>query len=367
MTIRKAFSAAVIALGVVLVGHARAAQQPPPQSPRVVEQLPVVDDLSKSVRFYHNVLGLQSPYDPRVMLQYWDVIPFLTEIYGGIDGQIRNVHFYVGSPDVHIEPVEFPKAKGKRLDMRLQDTGASLLMLNVRNLDTMLGYLKADNTKVVTEGGAPVTVTGPNGQSRAVVVESPNGFFVQLTQPIAPIAPQNIGPGGGVRPGGATRPEQFVISNDFALTVNDVERSAKFFREVFGVNVTVEASPRTDAKQRQLFGLKAGQYREAVVHWPAGTPQLYLRQFSDAGSKTFTPAVSDPNATLIRIRLRDERISPEDTANFLAKVKAFPDARIVNVSQGPTTPAIRFDGVPWLIVQVPGSSSYLQIVGGPGG
>jgi catechol 2,3-dioxygenase-like lactoylglutathione lyase family enzyme len=151
------------------------------------------------------------------------------------------------------------------------------------------------------------------------------------------------------------------------LTVADVERSAKFFRDVFGVDVTVDRSSRTDSRQMELFGVQGAQYREAAVHWPVGTPQLYLRQFGGIERKTFNPAVSDPNATLIRIRLRDTPISAADMASFLAKVKAFPDAKIVNVSGGPTGPALRFDGVPWLIVQVPGSTTYLQIVGGPGG
>ena len=43
----------------------------------------VPDALEKSVEFYSHLLGLQMPNgDPRARLKWYDVVPFLTEMYG---------------------------------------------------------------------------------------------------------------------------------------------------------------------------------------------------------------------------------------------------------------------------------------------
>ncbi len=99
--------------------------------------------------------------------------------------------------------------------------------------------------------------------------------------------------------------------------------------------------------------MKGGQYREANIAWPDKTPQLRLIQFRGLDQKTLAPLVPDPNSTIIRLFVRD-------MDSLLAKVKAFPEAKIMNVSGGPT---LRADHTPWLIVKLPGSSTYLQMVG----
>ena len=76
--------------------------------------------------------------------------------------------------------------------------------------------------------------------------------------------------------------------------------------------------------------------------------------------KTLTPLVADPNSTLMRIFVRD-------LAPVLAKVKTFPDAKIMNVSGGPTTGNPGGGGPQWLVVRLPGGSTYLQIIGLPNG
>jgi len=88
------------------------------------------------------------------------------------------------------------------------------------------------------------------------------------------------------------------------------------------------------------------------VIWPDKTPQLRLIQFTGIDQKTLTPLVADPNANLIRVFVRD-------MDSTLEKVKAFPDAKIMNVSGTPT----KLGNVPFLVVRLPGGSTYLQIGG----
>ena len=102
--------------------------------------------------------------------------------------------------------------------------------------------------------------------------------------------------------------------------------------------------------------MKSGQYKEATVGWPDRTPQLNLVQFSGVEQKNLTPLVGDPNATMMRLFV-------SDLAPVLAKVNASPDAKIMNVSGAPSPQ----NGIPWLVVRLPGGSTYLQIVGLPTG
>jgi len=52
-----------------------------------------------------------------------------------------------------------------------------------------------------------------------------------------------------------------------------------------------------------------------------------------------------------------------DLAPVLAAVKASPDAKIMNVSGSPSPQ----NNIPWLVIRLPGGSTYLQIVGLPTG
>jgi len=91
------------------------------------------------------------------------------------------------------------------------------------------------------------------------------------------------------------------------------------------------------------------------VAWPDRTPQLNLVQ-TGIEQKTMAPLVADPNAALMRIFVRD--MDP-----FWAKIKAFPNVTITNLSGAPTGLSMRPDRAPWLVIRLPGGSTYLQIAG----
>ena len=122
----------------------------------------------------------------------------------------------------------------------------------------------------------------------------------------------------------------------------------------------VDPSLHADPKRLQVLGLKGGQYREAKVAWPDRTPQLNLIQFEGLDQKTLTPLVADPNSTIMRMFVND-------MAPALAKVKANPDAKIMDVSGAPVTGNGRGNGPQWLMVRLPGGTTYLQIIGLPNG
>lgn len=355
---------AVVAVTIAIMARtqgpaqAQAQGQPPAAAPSprplVAETMPIGGDMAKSIRFYHDLLGLQSRNDdPRLHLEWLFGSDFLDDMYAE-SGDYRGAHFTTPSSplllpgqEMQIEPIEWKNPKGKPLNPRPQDVGATRIIFRTWDIDRLVGYLKQGGAKAVTPGGVPVAVAGPDGPGRAVVFDDGNGSFVELVQPAAlPKFPD--------RTAGAL--QGLIYGTDTTISVADLERSAQFFHDVFGLETKVDPAFHSDPKRLQVLGIKTGQYREAAVAWPERTPQLNLVQFKTADQKILTPLVGDPNATLMRIFVRD--MDP-----ILDKLKAFPDAKIMNVSgapfkRGPTT---------WLIVKVPGASTYLQLIAIPNG
>ena len=63
----------------------------------------------------------------------------------------------------------------------MQDPGAVTLILLVRDIDAAFAKLKAAGVPVVTTGGAPLAMSTAN-KTRAVIVQDPDGHFVELAQ-----------------------------------------------------------------------------------------------------------------------------------------------------------------------------------------
>jgi catechol 2,3-dioxygenase-like lactoylglutathione lyase family enzyme len=359
------FATALAVIGVTIagitIGNIAQAQGPgreqaPAPRPLVGETMPVGGDMAKTIHFYHDLLGLECRSgDPRVRTTWYDTRPFLEDMYGAVGGPLRNVTFLtpaspfmMGGQEMAIEPIEWKNAKGKPLNLKPQDPGATLMIFHVTDIDRVTGYLKQGGAKVVTTGGAPVAV----GVNRSIVFDDGNGFFVELVQPAK--LPEQLAPQA------ANAPRSFVYGLDTTVTVADIDKSVQFFRDVMGLNVNVDPSFHADAKRLQALGMKSAQYREAAIAWPDRTPQLNLVQYKGVEQKTLTPLVADPNATIMRIFV-------SDMVPVLAKVKANPEAKIMNVSGAPVTGNGRPESPQWLMIRLPGGSTYLQIIGLPNG
>ena len=89
---------------------------------------PIVADLDRSARFYHDVLGLDLVPTPGTEPLPWDTDP--------------------GHLNLHGLPV--------------QDPGSFRLQLTVRDLDAALAGLKNAGSRVISTGGVPVCMTFGN-------------------------------------------------------------------------------------------------------------------------------------------------------------------------------------------------------------
>src|SRR5438105_9212154 len=60
----------------------------------------------------------------------------------------------------------------------IQDPGAPMMKMLVRDLDTVVANAKKVNAPIITRGAAPVTVSTPIGNAKAIVMRDPDGYFV---------------------------------------------------------------------------------------------------------------------------------------------------------------------------------------------
>ena len=129
---------------------------------------PIVADLDKALAFYRDGLGLEVQGAPANA----EANAPLRNMFGLPDAQLR---WSIGRPAgmrTGVEIVEISKAGGRAVERRLQDSGAFMLIVLVRDLDAVFGRLTQLGAPVVTKGGEPIAV--PSGsRARAVIVKDP--------------------------------------------------------------------------------------------------------------------------------------------------------------------------------------------------
>ncbi|HSR09329.1 MAG TPA: VOC family protein, partial [Bryobacteraceae bacterium] len=173
---------------------------------------------------------------------------------------------------------------------RLQDPGASVLVLNVRDADAALAAVKKAGAKVVTLGGAPMALR-PESKTRAVFVTDPDGFYVELLQ-LDP-APPTSAPAGSM-----------VIGARWGTVVEDAEKSANFYRDKFGME-SKAAGAFKDANLLRLAGLDKGELRIHTIQVPGRAEVWEFFEFAGVDRQPVHFNVPDPGSRQLGFQVRD--------------------------------------------------------------
>jgi catechol 2,3-dioxygenase-like lactoylglutathione lyase family enzyme len=332
----------LLAIAVTNTSAQTTAGSAPGQTLGLIGYMIVPDALEKSAEFYSHLLGLQMPNgDPRARLKWYDVVPFLTEMYG-VKERARNFTLRIPGADIGVEPMQWSASKGKLLQPHLQDPGASQLVLTVNDIDELLTWLTKGGVKVITSGGKPVMVSTASGKAREVIVQDFHGYYVRLVEPIP------LPPGGGAN--GAPSPS-YIIGANVAITVEDTEKTARFYQDVLGLKVQVGDGFQADPNEQTVLGMKGAQYRDSTVQFP-GKSALHLVEFKNPDRKSIHPGIVDPGAIVLRVQVRGMDA-------FYEKVKAT------------QTPMMSVSGAPylngrtrWLMLRDP-NNIYVQLMEQP--
>ena len=209
----------------------------------------------------------------------------LFAIPGAADDFVFEQTEFIGPP----RPTERP---------RMQDPGASFLVLNVRDLDAAIAAVKRLGGRIVSTGEQPVA----NNGNRAVFAADPDGAFIEMIQP--PTVP----------PAGASKSLVFG-SPRVAFVVADAEKAGQFYRDTFGFEVRMPGPWNEDQRMAGLPGLPGSKVRSATVTGPGKTLSWQFYEYGGLPRTPYVRNVPDPGAPAVGFEVRD-------TAAALAAIKA---------------------------------------------
>ena len=275
------------------------AQTAPPIAPAgevlgVGNFIHVASNLDKSIEFYRDVIGLELTGAPGPRLFSANAV--VSTLYDATGVESRVASLRIPGSEMAVEIVEFKGTTTSSAQPRLQDPGAIILHLTVRDIDALMVRVKQAKTPVVTTGGEPMTVGGNAGPvartTREVVVKDPDGIFVMLTQrdpapaTTAPLSANVIGAG-------------------FGVTISDTNKTIQLYRDVLGFQSQVDSAFHADPNQMSIMGTPGAQFRRSTALVPGSSFQVEFFEFKGIDQRPAHPAVHDPGASVLRLRVRD--------------------------------------------------------------
>src|SRR5438105_15502887 len=121
------------------------------------------NDVEKTLAFYHDVFALNGqvrgfdPKGPRILTNSptASLRVAMTPLKGAFNFELTQFG-------------DLERQTNKQPD--IQDPGAPMMKMLVRDLDTVVANAKRANAPIVTKGGAPVTAPTPIGSARAIIM-----------------------------------------------------------------------------------------------------------------------------------------------------------------------------------------------------
>jgi catechol 2,3-dioxygenase-like lactoylglutathione lyase family enzyme len=257
------------------------------------------DSLEKTVPFYRDVLGLpvNGARDPLAQ-QPQKLDEDMSKFTATKGMSFRGATFRIPNAAFGFELTEFTGGPRKPVRPNLQDIGAATLALQVRDIDKVLGKVKASGAAIVTAGGAPINPSGnPSSNLREIVVRDPDGFFVELQQP-DPL------------PASAANSKDDILGAAVQFSIEDSAKTVAFLREAIGFNARPTGALGTNPAVADLIGLRGAQWRITHGSIPGTTLDFGLIEYAgvprakiaagaeDPGSPAFTMVVRDVNAAV---------------------------------------------------------------------
>jgi len=245
-------------------------------------------DADRGWDFYRSVLNMQmasSPFgaaitpagaaQPRPRAE-GSQDPLVWDLTNTRGSRFRNVFMRIPGVDFGHELSEFSEIDRRPIRANLWDPGATMLILNVANLDETLDRLKKAGGQIVTTGSKPVKLHG----TRAVIVRDPDGCLLELIESPAP---------------GAA----------IGLTVANMENTRRFYEDLLGFKLQSPAGFENRAVK--LAGLTRGEYRVSSALVPGTSIRLEFYEFRNiAGSAhPIRYRFQDPGAPQFQFRVRD--------------------------------------------------------------
>ena len=274
------------------------------------------NDVEKTLAFYQNVFALNGqvrgfdPKGPRILTNSPSATlrVAMTNLPGAFNFELTQFG-------------DLERQTNKQPD--IQDSGAPMMKVLVRDLDAVVANAKKANTPIVTKGGAPVTAPTPIGTAKAIIMRDPDGYFIeaiQATPAIIAAADARPLPGAGQgRQGGANAtppPPSQIVGAIMGLTVRDMDETLKYWNGVLAMEMPQPTKFESDQAMLDLMGLPKGASYRISSGVISGSPaRIEFIEIKGVPRKAFDLRVTDAMACGMAIRIGHIR-------DVLAKIKA---------------------------------------------
>jgi catechol 2,3-dioxygenase-like lactoylglutathione lyase family enzyme/cytochrome c5 len=334
--------AAALATGVLVSAQSTPSPAvPPPYSVTgACHVSPIVNDLDRSARFDHDLIGLDLVPAPPAGPLPWDEDPGHLHLHGLPQARLRFIGARMSGIRCGVELVEINNVDRAAVRRRIQAPGAVTLILLVRDLDAAFAKLKAAGVPVVSTGGGPLAMSATS-RTRAVIVQDPDGHFVELAQ-LDPL-PDTSAPASSN-----------VIGIRLRVNVADMDGTLAFYQQRLGLKGELRAftsSPQVAA----MLGMPAVEYRMATVRMPNSPLLLEFMELKGAPGTLTRSRVQDPGSFRLQLNVREI-----DAA--LAGITAA-GSTVVSSNRAPVS--MTFGSRPWRLAVVPDPNNLFLVVQQP--
>jgi catechol 2,3-dioxygenase-like lactoylglutathione lyase family enzyme len=268
-----------------------------------------VANLDRSLALYRDALGFEvttAPGAPRASAQ----------LVSEPGAMIRIARVKAPAGPFVLELVEWTGTPLRQQQARIQDPGATMLAINVSDIDAKLAAMRQHpGVTVLTAGGRPYVSTGRGGENRAVMLRDENGFVIELVQNA-----------------GAQGPASTVA---VYLTVTDLAQTVNFYNKVIGFSMMPPAAAQpTSERVQQLFDNRSLKtMRTARGTFPGSSFVINFQEFGGLDRKSpLRHRVQDPGGPILTM-----------TVNEFAAVMAAVKANGGIVGQGESSETLAAD------------------------
>ncbi len=259
---------------------------------------PMVENVDLVMKFYAT-LGLKAPPPEKGDSYPWDEEAWHYELHGGQAPRSQMRFTYATVPGavppatpLLVEPVEHRNIDRKPHAMRVQDPGTTTLVLLVRDLEAAARALPPASHEPARR------VTAYGGTATAMTVTVPGAHLVELLQ-LDPL-PQT-----------SAAADANVIGAWVRVTVEDLERTMRLYRDAFGLPFTEMGV--TSAAFGNLIGENGGaaKVRVAAATLPGTGMRLEFLEVTGVGRHRLAARIQDPGAARLQLTVRniDESMS----------------------------------------------------------
>jgi catechol 2,3-dioxygenase-like lactoylglutathione lyase family enzyme len=249
----------------------------------------IVSDVDKSAAFYRGLLGVAAPTSgsPRTFA----ADPELQQLYNLPGGREAAAVVRIPGLPISLEFVEWRDVDRKPAQPRLQDPGASMLVLSVRDAAKAAEWLAQSGATIITPGGKPMPVEIADQKGRALFARDPEGFFIEIIQPDA--AP------------GSTSPATNIVGAMFAVSVDNLDKTMRFYRETLGFHFEESGSHEKDRGWAAAAGLASAGYRWTAAVIPGTEVCVQFVEFKNIDRRPVRSRIQDPGTSMLQPSVRN--------------------------------------------------------------